>query len=236
MRILGVLLTSIRKNKLWFLLSIILLNNNALSGDNLVDARINPVPFFVDRVDQTKEILQNLELHKIVSLVGVTSVGKTELARQYALLNQDKYELIWFFDSNVDLNEQFVSLAKKINETSSFKNGDKIPEDPAKAQKQTIKFLTERKNWLLVFDNLGLWENEKLKKIINWNHNGHILICSQDAKELPHKIYIHKLDKENALILLQKILENELKSKDFLESLVEIFQGYPGPMVGGLFY
>ena len=235
MRILGVLLTSIRKNKLWFLLSIILLNNNALSGDNLVDARINPVPFFVDRVDQTKEILQNLELHKIVSLVGVTSVGKTELARQYALLNQDKYELIWFFDSNVDLNEQFVSLAKKINETSSFKNGDKIPEDPAKAQKQTIKFLTERKNWLLVFDNLGLWENEKLKKIINWNHNGHILICSQDAKDLPHKIYIHKLDKENALILLQKILENELKSKDFLESLVEIFQGYPGPMVGGAF-
>ena len=46
--------------------------------------------------------MQNLELHKIVSLVGVTNVGKTELARQYALLNQDKYELIWFFDSNVD--------------------------------------------------------------------------------------------------------------------------------------
>ena len=235
MRILGVLLTFIRKNKLWFLLSIILLNNNALSGDNIVDTRINPVPFFVDRVDQTKEILQNLELHKIVSLVGVTNVGKTELARQYALLNQDKYELIWFFDSNVDLNEQFVSLAKKINETSLFKNDDKIPEDTAKAQKQTIKFLTERKNWLLVFDNLGLWENEKLKKIINWNHNGHIIICSQDPKDLPQKIYIHKLDKENALILLQKILGNELKNKDFLESLVEIFQGYPGPIVQGAF-
>jgi len=230
-----VLLTFIRINKLWFLLFVISLNSKALSNDNVVDARINPVSFFVDRVDQTKEILQNLELHKIVSLVGVTSVGKTELARQYALLNQDRYELIWFFDSNLDLNEQFVSLAKKINESILFKNDDKISEDTAKAQKQTIKFLTERKNWLLVFDNLGLWENEKLKKIINWNHNGHVIICSQDAKDLPQKIYIHKLDKENALILLQKILGSELKNKDFLESLVEIFQGYPGPIVQGAF-
>lgn len=231
----GVLLTFIRINKLWLLLFIILLNNKALSDDNLVEARINPVPFFVDRVAQTKEILQNLELHKIVSLIGVASVGKTELARQYALLNQDKYELIWFFDSNVDLNEQFVSLAKRINKASLFGDGDKIPEDTTKAQNQTIKFLTERKNWLLVFDNLGLWENEKLKKIINWNHNGHIIICSQDAKDLPQKIYIHKLDKENALILLQKILGNELNNQEFLKSLVEIFQGYPGPIVQGAF-
>lgn len=231
------LLNFIKISKLYFVLLIILSAYAALSNapNKVIDKRIEPVSFFVDRVDQTREILENLEQHKIASLIGVTSVGKTEIARQYASLNKEKYELIWFFDTNIDINEQFVSFAKKINNSILASSNEKISEDAHRAQKETIRFLTERKNWLLVFDNIKLLENDKLKNILNWNHNGHILICSQDAKDLPQKIYIHKLDKGNSLILIQKILGSELKDIFFLEKLVEIFNGYPGSIVQGAF-
>lgn len=201
----------------------------------IINKSINPVVFFVDRINETKAILSNLKIYKIVSIIGVTSMGKTELARKYASYNKKRYELIWFFDSSIDLNEQFVSLANKINNSLLLQNDHKISEDPNMAQQEIMNFLTERENWLLVFDNLRLGQNNKLDNIIKWNHNGHIIICSQDSKDLPNNIFLHKLDKENALILLQKILGKELNSKDLLEKLVEIFEGYPGPIVQGAF-
>jgi NB-ARC domain len=231
-----VLLNLIKGSRLFILLYIVLFTWSAFCFEETsvtVEKRLNPVAYFVDRTEQTKDIRQNLISHRIVSLIGVTSIGKTEIARKYALQNREKYELVWFFDSNLDLNEQFVLLAKKINETLLSKSQNKVSEEVEKAQKEIMNFLTERKNWLLVFDNLKLNQNQKLYPIINWNHNGHIIICAQDASSLPNKIYIHQLDKENAMKLLQEILGNDKVSKELLERLVDIFKGYPGPIVQG---
>lgn len=225
-----------KTSKILFMLQIALLSQHsfaAVKNDIYIDNKVTPVEFFVDRTDEIKEILQNLQLHKIVSLVGVTSIGKTEILRKYAIKNQDKYELIWFFDLSCDLNEQFVSLAKKINQTLLLTSKEKISQDANLAQEDTINFLTGRKNWLLVFDNLKLGQNNRLNKIINWDHSGHIIISSQDSKNLPNNMYIHRLDKDNSLILLQKILGNKLEHRKTFEQLIEIFKGYPGPIVQG---
>lgn len=231
------MLSSLIKNsKPLVLLHIIWLSGCAFSAEEsniVVEKRLNPVTYFVDRTEPTKDILQSLSLHKTVSLVGVTSIGKTEIARNYALINREKYELIWFFDASLDLNEQFVLLAKKINETLLAESKNKLSEEPNKAQKEAMEFLTQRKNWLLVFDNLRLNQNQKIAPIINWNHDGHIIICAQDATTLPNNIYIHELDKENGMKLLQKILGNDQVSQELLEKLVEIFKGYLGPIVQG---
>jgi hypothetical protein len=160
-----VLSSLVKGSRLFILLYIILFIRDVFCSEKInfkVEKRINPVIYFVDRTEQTKDILQNLLSYKVVSLIGVTSIGKTEIARKYAQLNEKKYELIWFFDSNLDLNEQFVLLAKKINETLLLKSKNKLSEEAEKAKKETMDFLTERKNWLLVFDNLKLDQNQKL--------------------------------------------------------------------------
>ena len=222
-------------SKIFFIVYAVLLSQYSFAAekDMFIDNKVTPVEFFVDRTDEIKEISQNLQLHKIVSLVGVTSIGKTEILRKYAIKNQDKYELIWFFDLSCDLNEQFVSLAKKINQTLLLTSKENISQDDILAQEDTINFLTGRKNWLLVFDNLKLGQNNRLNKIINWDHSGHIIISSQDSKNLPNNMYIHRLDKDNSLILLQKILGNKLEHRKTFEQLIEIFKGYPGPIVHG---
>ncbi len=223
-------------NKIIFFYSIILTANPIFAvkkNDKLADQIINHVNFFVNREKEADAILQNLESYKIASVIGVTNIGKTEIVRKYANSNKSAYNLIWFFDSSLDLNEQFTALAKKINRSLLLEDSNKISEEVYSSQKEVMKYLSEHDNWLLVFDNLRLNQNNKLNSIINWNHNGHIIICSQDSKDLPNIIYVHKLDKRHALILLQKIFGREIENKALLERLVDIFDGYPGSIVRG---
>lgn len=227
---------NLKTNKIIFFCFIILTANPILAvkkNDKLTDQIINHVNFFVNREEEANAILQNLQLYKIVSVIGVTNIGKTEIVRKYANSNKNAYNLIWFFDSSLDLNEQFMALAKKINQTLLLEDSNKISEEVYSSQKEVTKYLSGHNNWLLVFDNLRLNQNNKLDSVINWNHNGHIIICSQDSKDLPNIIYVHKLDKRHALILLQKIFGREIENKALLERLVDIFDGYPGSIVRG---
>ena len=199
----------------------------------LNDQIVNPVKFFVDRDSESAKVLYNLQEYNTVSIVGLTNIGKTEIARKYAVLNKNRYDLIWFFDSSLDLNEQFVALATKINKTLLLEDQYKISEEVYSAKQEVMQYLTRTNNWLLVFDNLRLNQNSKLTDIINWKHNGHIIICSQDSKGLPNVIYVHKLTKEPALTLLQKIFSKEIKNQEVLEKLIDVFDGYPGSIVRG---
>lgn len=194
---------------------------------------VNPVKFFVDRESESNKVLYNLQEYNTVSIVGLTNIGKTEIARKYATLNKNRYDLIWFFDSSLDINEQFVTLAKKINQTLLLESRNRISEEAYSAKQEVMDYLAGINNWLLVFDNLRLNQNNRLTDLLNWKRNGHIIICSQDSRNLPNVIYVHKLTKEHALILLQKIFGKEVKNQTVLEKLIDIFDGYPGSIVRG---
>ena len=210
-----------------------LLNIEAAFAEKLNTQIVEPVKFFVDRDKEANKITYNLAEYKTTCIVGLTNIGKTEIARKYAFLNKDQYNLIWFFDSSLDLNEQFVVLAKNINKTFLNNEEEKITEEAYGAKQAVMDYLSKKGDWLLVFDNLRLNQNERLTDIVNWEHNGHIIICSQDSKDLPNVIYIHKLTKQHALILLQKIFGKEIKDTALLLKLIEIFDGYPGSIVRG---
>lgn len=199
------------------------------------DSYIAPVPYFVNRDNVISQLTKKLQNQKIVSLVGMTNIGKTEVARRYAAINYDKYDLIWFFDSSIDLNEQFIRLANYINAKYNLVEQDKLSENPKDVIDSVKNYLKLRNDWLLVFDNLQLNENNRLRDIVNWEHKGHVVICSQDRKGLPNLIYIHSLNKEHGLFLIKKILDSseQYKDKKFLEEIVEIFKGYPGPIIQG---
>ncbi len=196
----------------------------------LVKKKIKPVSFFVNRSTETETLEGNLEKYKTVSLVGVTSIGKTETLRRYASLYQAKYKLIWFFDTSTDLNEQFLLLAIKINKSFNLQGKERLSEEANNSKKEVMEFLSTKGKWLLVFDNLRINENEKVEDIINWNHSGHIIISSQDSKNLPHVTYLYKLNKEHALSLVQNILTTK-GDTNYLEKIINIYKGYPGPIV-----
>lgn len=229
-------LFSLRRNKLIIFSLLVLWANYTLakSEDGMViSRRIDSVSYFVNRQTELTTISQNLQSYKITSIVGISGIGKTELARKYALTKSDEYDLIWFIDSSLDLNEQFLSLAKQINSKLLGKSNQKIAENLENSMQEVMQFLSTTKRWLLVFDNLRLGQNSKLNNIIDWSHNGHVIICSQDSTNLPHIVYLHRLEEHNATELLRKILNSDDTDSDIFKALIEIYNGYPAPIVRG---
>ncbi|WP_375327173.1 tetratricopeptide repeat protein [Candidatus Tisiphia endosymbiont of Nemotelus uliginosus] len=189
---------------------------------------VTPVSYFVDHVKQLTSLKNNLIKYRKASIVGISGMGKTQLARMYAYENKDHYKLIWFIDCNLDINEEFLKLAKLINEKAKT---NLILEDVSSVKKEVISYLSTKDKWLLVFDNLKVKENYKVKEFINWEHNGHIIFGSQDSELLPNIVKMTAFAKDDAITLANNILENS--DLQFAEFLSQEFAGYPILIVQG---
>jgi hypothetical protein len=181
-----------------------------------------PVSYFVDHVKQLTLVKNNLIKYRQTSLIGISGMGKTQLARMYAYENKNNYDLIWFIDCNLDINEEFLKLAKSINEKAK---SNLISEDVGSVKKEVLSYLSSKDKWLLVFDNLKIKENHKVQEFVNWEHNGHVIFASQDSEILPNIVKMTAFDKDDAITLANNILEKD--DPKLAEFLVREFVGYP---------
>lgn len=218
------------------LFSIITLIPFLALGQSIIK-KYEPVVFFTNRTKEVQELSDQLTKYKMVGIIGVSNIGKTELARRYAEVKRKQYNIIWFFDASVDLNEQFVLLAQNINDSLLSNSSIKISDNLLNAKKEVMQFLNQQDKWLLVFDNLKINSNYLVEDIIKWRHKGHIIICSQDDKHLINKVKVHKMNNQHSVQLVQKILKLDDKDKEkiFLAELTKILDGHPGMLVNSAF-
>jgi hypothetical protein len=98
-------------------------------------------------------------------------------------------------------------------------------------QKEVMNYLYNQDKWLLVFDNLKISENKKVQEFVDWEHNGHVIFCSQDSEILPNVVKMTTFERSDAITLANNILENhESKLAEFLS---KEFAGYPILIVQG---
>ncbi len=188
---------------------------------------ITPVSYFVNHDQQLKILDEHLNKYRQASIVGTSGIGKTQLIRMYSYENKNNYDLIWFFDCNLDFDEQFVKLAKQLNMVKQTN----ISEEVALAKKEVISYLTATNKWLLVFDNLKVNENKKVQDLIDWEHNGQVVFCSQDNEKLSNIIAMPLLDVSTIVALANNLLDN--KNNNNIEFLTQSFSGYPILIVQG---
>ena len=212
-----------------FLLIIIVfvMYNNSLAHTPISNL-VTPVSYFVNHVKQLQKLKNNLDKYKQVSVVGTSGFGKTQLARMYAYENKNNYNLIWFIDCNLDINKEFLKLAKQLNQINKVG----ISEDTALVKKEVITYLTHQDKWLLIFDNLKVNENKKIQDLVNWEHNGGVIFCSQDSEILPYTIEMTSFNQNDTIDLISNLLENN--DQKSIEFLTEEFKGYPVLMVQGI--
>ncbi|MDX1916432.1 MAG: tetratricopeptide repeat protein [Rickettsiaceae bacterium] len=209
-----------------FLVIIIITSNNAFCM-NKISNEISPVTYFVNHVSQLEQIKNNLTSFKKATIVGISGMGKTQLARMYAKENQDKYNIIWFIDCNLDINDEFIRLAREINKIRDVK----ISENAASVTKEVMHYLASKDKWLLVFDNLKINSNHKVQDFISWDHNGDVIFCAQDSQLLPYVVRAEALREKDVKLLSTRILEaDDDKHTKFLFSE---FKGYPILVVQG---
>ncbi|MCC8371331.1 MAG: tetratricopeptide repeat protein [Rickettsia endosymbiont of Pseudomimeciton antennatum] len=214
--------------KKYFIL-LIMPHNSFAQQQIFISNFVTPVTYFVNHVKQLNLLKNNLIKHRQVSIIGTSGMGKTQLARMYSYENQNNYELIWFIDCNLDINQEFLKLAKAINSTN--KSNLILSEDIMLARKEVMSYLSNQDKWLLIFDNLKIGTNKKAQEFINWEHNGHVIFCSQDSEILPNVIKMTPFEKDDVIALANNILENN--DPQLAEFLSEEFTGYPILMVQG---
>ncbi len=197
---------------------VLALNCNVFAS-NQISNLVAPVSYFVNHVKQLNNLKNNLNKYRQASVIGTSGIGKTQLIRTYAYENKNQYHLTWFLDCNLDINQEFIKLAKQLNQETNAN----LSEDPKLVQKEISNYLSSRDKWLLVFDNLKIGENKKVKEFVEWQHNGHVIFASQDKETLPYTIKLTVFDKKDTTILAANLLEN----KNDVKFLVEDFGNYP---------
>ncbi|MCC8376985.1 MAG: hypothetical protein LN567_01085 [Rickettsia endosymbiont of Graphium doson] len=143
---------------------IILLMSNNIFAKEQISNLVTPVSYFIDHISQLKKIKSNLIKYKQSSLVGVSGMGKTQLARMYAYDNKADYDLIWFIDCNLDIDQQLLGLAKAINTQA---NSAVVSDNINIVRKELMNYLASKDKWLLVFDNLKIGQNKKVTDFTN---------------------------------------------------------------------
>ncbi|WP_425364007.1 tetratricopeptide repeat protein [Candidatus Tisiphia endosymbiont of Hybos culiciformis] len=213
-------------NKYFLLLMMLIMVNDSFAQEQISNM-ITPVSYFVNHEKHLKILNNRLSKYRQASIVGTSGIGKTQFVRMYAYNNKADYDIIWFFDCNLELNDEFVKLAKQLN---SIKNAN-ISEKANLAKKEVISYLTHNNKWLLIFDNLKINENKKIQDFIDWENNGNIIFCSQDRERLPNTVEMILFDKDTTTALANNLLEN--KDKNDIEFLIKASNGYPILIVQG---
>ena len=207
----------------WFFMILCVVNTYA---EPHISNAISPINYFTGRDEQYVQINRSFSNgQKTLSLTGISGIGKTQLSRQYAQKNKHNYQIIWVFDGSDNINEQFMFLAKMINSTLCKNKNCSVSENVNESKKSVIQYLTPQNKWLLIFDNLKINDNDKIQDIVNWEHNGHIIFCSQDLKDLPQPIKIPYLNTLESRELLSKIVH--IKDFNDADLLVDMFDGFP---------
>jgi ABC-type dipeptide/oligopeptide/nickel transport system ATPase subunit len=202
------------------------MHNNSLANQQISNL-ITPISYFINHVKQLNDLQRNLDKYKKASILGTSGTGKTQLARTYAYENRDKYNIIWFIDCNLDSNKEFVKLAKYINQETNAN----LSEDAEISKKEAMSYLSHQNKWLLVLDNLKINENRKIQDLIDWEHNGNIVFCSQDSEALPHVIEITSFNQKDSVTLASNLLDSA--DKNDITFLSQAFSGYPILIVQG---
>ena len=205
--------------RLIIIIAIISTNYNALAT---ITNQVMPVSYFVDHVIQLKKIEINLNKYNKTTVIGTSGIGKTQLIRMYAHENKSKYEIIWFFDSKLNIDAEFSRLANAINLKAS---AEVVSTNVSRSREQVMNYLSYKNNWLLIFDNNITKQNHKILDFVNWDNNGHVIFASQDRELLPHVINVDTFNKQDSIILANNIIEEQ--NSDLIAFITNEFKGYP---------
>lgn len=186
--------------------------------------------FFVGREDQLQTIHSFFKRddRRILALTGGPGFGKTQIAKKYAQKFADDYELIWWFDTQQNLPNQFEKLAIALNTLLPIK--DRI--NPSTMSKEalidTINNILRLKpiKYLFIFDNAE--EYARIEKFIPYAHQKfrkNVLLTSRNANIWTDKIEIGKFKRQESLHLIRAALPQE-KNED-MKNLAEVLSDYP---------
>jgi tetratricopeptide (TPR) repeat protein len=188
---------------------------------------------FTGREVYLKKMSSFFQQHKngILTLTGLSGIGKTQMAKRFLQLSNENYNIIWWFDAQQELEPQFHQFIMEWNAT--FPNQDEqIPLNKL-SLKGTITFMKNvlrktRHSWILVFDNVE--SKEAIEPYFPDVHKGdsqrkQILITSQNQNSWQDQEPIATFDEKEGFCFVKKSLGNE--SDQEIRKLLQTTNSHP---------
>jgi predicted DNA-binding protein len=197
---------------------------------SVMSARISnlsePNTFFTGRDKEITVLRLALDKQTIIIVEGLSGIGKTQLAKKYSESALNKYDLIWWFDSEKNMDTQVDELLVKL-----YRHANKPYYRPANSKELIKKFKAELSltalTYLLVFDNVDdiniIHHYAPLKR--NDMRSQNIIVTSKKKNNVFPSLLIDRFERKESLAFLAKILERE-KEED-LDTLAETLGDFP---------
>ncbi|MFF3445325.1 tetratricopeptide repeat protein [Streptosporangium sp. NPDC002721] len=175
---------------------------------NLPDA---PAAVFIGRENTLMQLDHELSGDRARVVIGqvihgLGGIGKTELARQYATINRDRYRLRWWItaESAEQVQAGLTALTEQLHPPTALALPGEQAADWARG------WLQAHRGWLLVLDNVE--EPAHVRDLLGQLHTGHILVTTRRLVRWPagvQPIPLEVLDECASAELIAKVGERD---------------------------
>jgi len=187
--------------------------------------------FFTGRGNVLESIKKSLETEHTAALFGIHGLGKSSVVTEFAYLNEENYEHIFFIravgaDFDIFIGEIISDLQIPTDEQTT----------PAQKLGMFQHWLAENDNWLLILDNVD--DVSAINDCKFTNHKGDVIFTSNDDAiwQIGNRVEVPNMDAKEAASLLfqhwkgfkvEKFDEIPVEKHEALLEIAEIFGRSP---------
>ena len=186
------------------------------STSTIVSSKLIHIPprnsSFVGRKDQIGLIDHHFTrgpVHPLV-LVGLSGIGKSQVAKEYSHQHVGGYDMIWWFDTTSDMVQQFTELAYAWNHHHRELPNLCIPKNAISPQgvvKAVKRYLeSSSTKWLLIFDDVKDLDqtSEYIPDLfVAKNVTHHAIMTSKLTNKRHKKLQIKRFKRDESIALVK---------------------------------
>ena len=164
-----------------------------------------PYPYFVCRESELDQIDELLVQDNYVIIEGIGGIGKSELAKRYAWLHQDKYDIVQFITFNDSLLSTISTSLKFLNfdDAKYFQNYSKDEVEQRIFNAKMSCLQKHDKRTLIVIDNYNVPADDNFHRLVSSNaSNGYRVIFTSREKHDENVLEISNFETRNELFKL----------------------------------
>ena len=198
-----------------------LINLADLNGIYLHNNFSYNVNCFVGRLEELSHIDEVLQENQVVFLSGIGGIGKTEIAKRYAYVNQEYYDNIIFLPFQNSLEDTFIKEDISINNVE--RNAEESKEEYFQRKMKVLRKNVTKKD-LIILDNFDVEYDENLEKIFECPCK-FIITTREDYRDYNYpQIYIDKMQDSQEIMEVFWTYNDKEYSDDELETIFNIIE------------
>lgn len=165
----------------------------------IVASEIRPKEFFIGREQELAELDNRLKEEKVIFLYGIGGIGKSEIAKQYAILNAHKYQNVLYWTFNNDF-ESTICQDDSVSISNISRVEDESDHSYCWRKLRAIKGCLQNNN-LIIIDNL----NNRLEDVLHQEVWEFLLtfpcdiIVTTRSNQMEHELAIKEIEDFDSL-------------------------------------